>query len=648
MKSFANIKIAAKLNAALITTFILIIVGFGIYTINMQRKRILSTADVQMTQQIDDLTKMVDIQITDNQEMVDISLNLANHYFYNLGNLKLNGKDIVIEATNQINKASHKIRIPEWEINGKVIQGSFDIVDEIKSMSVQTVTIFQKIPKGFLRISTNVMKLNGERAIGTFIPNNSPVIKTIMQGQTYRGRAYVVNDWYLTAYEPIMIDGEIRGILYVGVKEKNITNLRKIFQQKSFYENGYTTLISGDGKFLIPPENNKGFGDEVTFFDEIKSTGKDEGMVTFNYQGEKMIQYFKYYHPIDAYVAIIVFENDLMGIINNMIFAVVLMTIGGILIFILIIIFITRAITKALKKGVLFARNISEGNLTTQLEVDQNDEIGQLADSLKAMSKKLHEIISNITSSADKITNTGRHMNSASMKIAHDASKQASATEEFSATMQQMLSNIAQTTINAKQTEKIALSTSKEIKKGTELTEASEKGMKAIADKIKIVADIAFKTNLLSLNAAIEAARAGEHGKGFAVVAAEIKKLAEQSRNAALEIEGLTQNGVKLSEESRAKLRETVPEIGKTSKLVQEIVFSATEQETGANHVNQAILELSKIAQENASFADLLANSAEQLSEQAEELNEMVSFFNLNQNKKPFNNTPLLDEGHPE
>ena len=245
------------------------------------------------------------------------------------------------------------------------------------------------------------------------------------------------------------------------------------------------------------------------------------------------------------------------------------------------------------------------------------------------MSKKLNEIISNISIGADKITAASRQMNQASLKIAEEAGQQAASTEQFSATIEEMMSNIQQTTLSARETETIAVSAASEIQKGNEMTEAAEKGMKDIAERIKIVSDIAFKTNLLSLNAAIEAARAGEHGKGFAVVASEIKKLAEQSRKAAQEIELLTNNGVKLSEESRVKLRETVPEINKTSKLVQEIVYSATEQETGANHVNTAIHDLSKIAQQNASFADLLANSAEQLATQAEELHKMVNFFKL-------------------
>ena len=137
--------------------------------------------------------------------------------------------------------------------NGKPLFQNYELVDAIRDQSVETATLFQKIDDGYLRIATNVMKQNGERAIGTFIPNSSEVIKTIEKGEIYYGRAFVVNNWYLTAYEPIRLNGEIAGILYVGVKEMDYAFIKQIFEGKTYYKTGYPFLVSSSGDLIIHP-----------------------------------------------------------------------------------------------------------------------------------------------------------------------------------------------------------------------------------------------------------------------------------------------------------------------------------------------------------------------------------------------------------
>lgn len=305
----------------------------------------------------------------------------------------------------------------------------------------------------------------------------------------------------------------------------------------------------------------------------------------------------------------------------------------GVLIAISLGIFISRLIVNSLKKGLRLAELVAAGDLTEKLDIDQKDEIGQLAAALNQMVDKLKEVVENVKAASDNVASGSQELSSSSEQMSQGATEQAAAAEEASSSMEQMTSNIKQNADNAQQTEKIALKSSEDAKEGGKAVSETADAMKEIAGKISIIEEIARQTNLLALNAAIEAARAGEHGKGFAVVASEVRKLAERSQTAAAEINQLSASSIKVAERAGEMLKKIVPDIQRTSELVQEITASSNEQNSGAEQINSAIQQLNQVIQQNASTSEEMASTAEELSSQAEQLLDTMSFFKLDDKK---------------
>ena len=282
---------------------------------------------------------------------------------------------------------------------------------------------------------------------------------------------------------------------------------------------------------------------------------------------------------------------------------------------------------KANKEVVSKAQMIAAGDLTVSLEKrSENDELMQ---SLNDMVKSTGRIISEFKIAAENISSSSQQMSSTAQEMSQGATEQASSAEEVSSSMEEMAANIQQNTENSQQTQKIAINAAEGITKVAEAAKKTLTNIEEIADKVSIIGEIARQTNILALNAAVEAARAGEHGKGFAVVAAEVRKLAERSQIAAVEIDTLTKTSVRETDDSGKLMEALVPEINKTAKLVQEITASSLEQNSGAEQVNNAIQQLNQVTQQNAAASEEVATSSEELSSQAEQLLESVRFFKL-------------------
>jgi methyl-accepting chemotaxis protein len=289
---------------------------------------------------------------------------------------------------------------------------------------------------------------------------------------------------------------------------------------------------------------------------------------------------------------------------------------------------INNLLRKPLEKSIEDVKQLSEGNLKIQVSKSTSkSELGVLNDSIKNLCESLEIIVEQIKISTDQLASTSQELQGTAEHIAQGATEQASSVEEISATIEEVSSTIESNSAIAIHAGKMAGDLSKSINLISTSSTESLESVREIAQKINIITEIAFQTNILALNAAVEAARAGEHGKGFAVVAAEVRRLAERSRLAADEIITLSQKSFKVTEDSGQLLKVAIPDIEKTTSMVSEISAASQEQSKGVHEVNSAVQILNTVTQQNASISEQMASNAEALAQQAQELSKLMSFF---------------------
>ncbi|HCC1154663.1 TPA: Tar ligand binding domain-containing protein [Salmonella enterica subsp. enterica serovar Choleraesuis] len=298
-----------------------------------------------------------------------------------------------------------------------------------------------------------------------------------------------------------------------------------------------------------------------------------------------------------------------------------------------------RTVIQPLQQSASRIERIAAGDLT----MADRSEIGRLSHHLQQMQHALQQTVGAVRQGAEEIYRGTSEITAGNTDLSSRTEQQAAAIEQTAASMEQLTATVKQNADNAHHASKLAEDASGKASRGGQMVSGVVQTMgnistssKKISEITAVINSIAFQTNILALNAAVEAARAGEQGRGFAVVASEVRTLASRSAQAAKEIEGLIGASVSLIEQGSEEviaagstMNEIVDAVKRVTDIMLDIAAASDEQSRGIVQVSQAISEMDRVTQQNASLVEEASAAAASLEEQAARLTQAVDAFHL-------------------
>ncbi|WP_435626803.1 methyl-accepting chemotaxis protein [Candidatus Ferrigenium straubiae] len=501
----------------------------------------------------------------------------------------------------------------------------FELVDGVTSSQGGTATLFSKSGEEFVRISTNVKKSDGKRAIGTILDPNGKAIKAIRAGQAFYGQVDILGNPFLTGYEPILdAQKNTVGIWYVGYKI-DMQALQQSISRSRILSGGFIALLDDKGK--------------VRFHSENVTPETVLGVANGNIQGWEIKR--ETFTPWGFGIVSAYPRDEVSGAVNKAIFVVVAIgvVLGGILVGLLF--WLSRSLViNPLNEAVAAAGKIANGDLSNLVSTRREDEIGALLNALGHMQESLRQMIGNITSNARHISELSDSLSTTSNDVASQSGQQSEAAASAAAAVEELTTSIEHMAENARDSFALAQEAGETAKRGAGIVSQASAEMSNIAESVNqssqrilslgehsanisaiasVIKDIADQTNLLALNAAIEAARAGEQGRGFAVVADEVRKLAERTAKSTDEITAMigaiqseTKHAVETMHQGQQRVDTGVAMAGEAGLAMGEI-------SSGSERVVDAVNSISAALQQQSSSSGLIASNVEKIATMSEQ-----------------------------
>lgn len=563
------------------------------------------------------------------KEKLDSDMAILESELKILGSIRVDSNQRNIwDATNQISKAQEKIEVSEFLLGKKSLHKNYNLVDSLQKKIGGTATIFQFLPQKLLRVSTNVKKKSGERAVGTYIPANSPVYKAIANGKEFRGRAFVVDAWYLTYYKPLFdANKKVIGAIYVGRKilSKDLVNTLKAIHISG---KGWVVLFDSSGEILVHQKEEM-VGKNMFELPFGKKLAEARGkVVNYDYPYSKQI-YMDFFKPWQWHFGFSISEKDLVQKKNRA--TSIYITIASFIILVLgvtISFFVIRTVLKTLGSEPEELANITQKVALGEFNISfgNKNKIG-IYKSLQTMTTQLKETLRQVMKASESVSLGSVQLLEASDTLSQSNSEQAAVIESILSFIDVMNQRIDANIHNAQMTQNAALSMVESANESKAAVLEMVTTLQNIRNKVGVIEDIVQQTNMLALNASIEAARAGQEGKGFAVVANEVRSLAEHSQTAAQEITELSASSEEVANRAIEKLNTMNENVMSTANLVKEIVASANEQKQSSDEMKDETSSFEQSIHATAAIAEEQTSMAESLAKESTTLREKISQF---------------------